>query len=161
MSLAIREARAGDAALVFGFIVELAEYEKLGQEVRATESDVAALLFQDAPRAYALIAEWNGAPCGFALYFYSFSTFRGRHGIYLEDLFVRESHRGKGVGKALLAHLARLARENDCARLEWQVLDWNTQSIAFYESLGARPIDGWTVFRLTDGALDKLADSAR
>ena len=161
MSLAIRPAGKGEAALVFGFIVELAEYEKLRSEVRATVADIDRLLFSDAPRAFALIAEWNGAPCGFALYFYSFSTFRGRHGIYLEDLFVRESHRGKGIGKALLGHLAALAQKEDCARLEWQVLDWNAPSIAFYESLGARPIEGWTVFRLTDDALHKLADSAR
>jgi diamine N-acetyltransferase len=155
----IREARAGEAALVLGFIVELAEYEKLAHEVRAKKEDIEALLFGEAPKAYALIAEWNGAPCGFALYFYTFSTFRGRHGLYLEDLFVRESHRGKGIGKALLARLARLARDKDCARLEWQVLDWNAPSIAFYESLGARPIDGWTVYRLTDGALAALAES--
>lgn len=157
MSLSIREARPGESALVYGFIVELAEYEKLAHEVRAKEEDIAALLFCPTPKAFALIAEWNGAPCGFALYFYTFSTFRGRHGIYLEDLFVRESQRGKGVGKALLARLAQIARAEDCARLEWQVLDWNAPSIAFYESLGARPIDGWTVYRLTDRALDALA----
>lgn len=160
MSLAIREARAQDSALVLRFIVELADYEKLAHEVRAREEDIAALLFCDSPKAYALIAEWDGAPCGFALYFYTFSTFRGRHGIYLEDLFVRESHRGKGIGKALLARLASVARAKDCARLEWQVLDWNAPSIAFYESLGARPLDGWTVYRLTDGALEALAEQA-
>ncbi len=160
MSLAIREARAQDSALVLRFIVELADYEKLAHEVRAREEDIAALLFCDSPKAYALIAEWDGAPCGFALYFYTFSTFRGRHGIYLEDLFVRESHRGKGIGKALLARLASIARSQDCARLEWQVLDWNAPSIAFYESLGARPLDGWTIYRLTDGALEALAEQA-
>lgn len=160
-NLVIREARADEAGLVLGFVIELAAYEKLAHEVRATEDAIAALLFCEHPKAFALIAEWDGAPCGFALHFYNFSTFRGRHGIYLEDLFVRETHRGRGIGKALLARLAAIARAEDCARLEWQVLDWNAPSIAFYKSLGARPNDGWTTFRLTDEALATLADNAR
>lgn len=160
MSLAIREAKRDDSALIHRFIVDLAAYENLADEVRAVEADIEAVLFCAEPKAFALVAEWNGEPCGFALYFFNFSTFRGRHGIYLEDLFVSEPHRGKGVGKALLARLALIARSADCVRLEWQVLNWNAPSIAFYESMGARPLDGWTVYRLTDGELARLAESA-
>jgi GNAT superfamily N-acetyltransferase len=159
MSLVIRDAAPADTALVFSFICELAEYERLAAEVVATEQGVARALFGERPRVFALIAEWEGAPCGLALYFFNFSTFAGRHGIYLEDLFVRASHRGKGIGKALLARLARIAAENDCARLEWSVLDWNAPSIAFYKSLGAVPMDEWTVYRLTGPALASLAKS--
>jgi GNAT superfamily N-acetyltransferase len=159
MSLVIRDAAPTDTALVFSFIRELAAYERLAAEVVATEQGVARALFGERPRVFALIAEWEGAPCGFALYFFNFSTFAGRHGIYLEDLFVRASHRGKGIGKALLARLARIAGENDCARLEWSVLDWNAPSIAFYKSLGAVPMDEWTVYRLTGPALASLAKS--
>ena len=157
MTLRIRNATAGDAALVRDLIRELAVYERLEHEAVATQQDLEAALFCASPRVFALIAEWDGAPCGFALWFFNFSTFRGRHGVYLEDLFVRDSHRGRGVGKALLARLARIAGDNACARLDWQVLDWNAPSIAFYRSLGARAMDEWTTFRLDGAALAALA----
>ena len=157
MTIQIRPAVAGDEALILGFIRELAEYEKLAHEVVASEADLTATLFCDAPKAFALIAEQDGEAVGFALYFFNFSTFLGKHGLYLEDLYVRESARGKGAGKALLAELARIALENDCGRMEWWVLDWNTPSIEFYKSLGATPMDEWTVFRLTDEPLANLA----
>lgn len=157
MTLAIRPAAPADAALIFSFIRELAEYEKLTTDVATNETEIASALFGPNPRVFCDIAEWNGKPAGFALWFYNFSTFRGRHGIYLEDLFVRPDFRGKGIGKALLANLARRAVAEGCARVEWWVLDWNTPSIAFYQSLGARPMDDWTVFRLTGAALEKLA----
>lgn len=161
MSLTIRSAAAGDEALIHGFIRELAIYEKLEHAVVATPADVKRALFGADPKAFAIIAEWDGEPCGFALYFFNYSTFVGRHGVYLEDLFVRETHRGKGIGKALLAELARIAKANDCGRLEWSVLDWNAPSIAFYRSLGAVPMDEWTVFRLADDALARLAEGRR
>lgn len=160
MSLSIRNAAAGDEALIHAFIRELAIYEKLEHAVVATPADVKRALFGADPKAFAIIAEWDGEPCGFALYFFNYSTFVGRHGVYLEDLFVRETHRGKGIGKALLAELARIAKANDCGRLEWSVLDWNAPSIAFYKSLGAVPMDEWTVFRLADDALARLAKEA-
>ena len=157
MSLSIRPARPGDAALVFGFVRELAAYERLAHEVDADEAMIDAALFGETPRVFCDIAEWEGEPVGFALWFYNFSTFRGRHGIYLEDLFVRESARGRGIGKALLAALAARCRDEGLARLEWWVLDWNAPSIAFYESLGAVPMDEWTVMRVTGEALERLA----
>jgi len=155
--LVLREARAADAALVFEFISALAEYEKLAHDVVTSEAEIAAKLFGPNPRVFCDIAEWNGAPAGFALWFYNFSTFRGRHGIYLEDLFVKPEMRGHGIGKALLANLAKRAVAQDCARVEWSVLDWNTPSIDFYKSLGAVPMDEWTTFRLTGDALAALA----
>jgi GNAT superfamily N-acetyltransferase len=157
MNLTIRTAARGDAPLILDFIRDLAVYERLVDAVVASVADIERALFGDHPKVFALIAEWDGAPCGFALYFFNFSTFAGRHGVYLEDLFVLESHRGKGVGKALLAGLARIAIDNDCARLEWSVLDWNAPSIAFYKSLGAVPMDEWTVYRLAGDALGALA----
>lgn len=157
MTLKIRKAAKGDAPLILQFIRELAVYEKLADAVVASDADIDRALFGDNAKAFALVAEWNGEPCGFALYFFNFSTFVGKHGVYLEDLFVRESHRGLGIGKALLARLARIAKENDCGRLEWSVLDWNAPSIAFYKSLGAAPMDEWTIFRMTGAALDRLA----
>ncbi len=160
MTLNIRKAEPGDAALILQFIRELAVYEKLADEVVAREADLVRTLFGREPKVFALIAEWNGAACGFALYFFNFSTFLGRHGVYLEDLFVRESHRGKGIGKALLARLAGVALENDCGRLEWSVLDWNAPAIDFYKSLGAAPMDEWTVYRLTGEALAALGRQA-
>ncbi|MBU6445746.1 MAG: GNAT family N-acetyltransferase [Alphaproteobacteria bacterium] len=156
MSATIRPAAPDDAALIHAFICELAEYEKLSHDVRASEADIARSLFCETPRVFCDIAEWNGEAAGFALWFYNFSTFRGRHGIYLEDLFVRPQFRGHGLGKALLVNLAARAVREGCARVEWAVLDWNAPSIAFYRSLGARPMDEWTVFRLTGEALEKL-----
>jgi GNAT superfamily N-acetyltransferase len=147
--LNLRKADPTDAALIFALVCELAEYERLAHEVTATEADIAAELFGPEPRVFCDIAEWDGVPAGFALWFYNYSTFRGRCGIYLEDLFVRPEHRGRGIGKALLANLARRCAAEGLARLEWAVLDWNAPSIAFYESLGARPMSEWTVYRLT------------
>lgn len=157
MSLVIRRAVPKDGALVFSFIRELAAYERLSDEVSAREADITAALFAAVPRVFCDIAEWNGEAAGFALWFYNFSTFRGRHGLYLEDLFVRPQLRGRGIGKALLVHLARRAVTEGCARLEWSVLTWNSPSIAFYESLGAKRQEGWYGYRLADAALLHLA----
>lgn len=157
MTLTIRQAVKGDGRLVLSFIRELAAYERLEHEVVADLSAIDQTLFAVDPKVFALIAEWEGEPCGFALYFFNYSTFLGRHGIYLEDLFVSESRRGRGIGKSLLARLAQIAKENDCGRLEWWVLDSNTPAIEFYKSLGALPMRDWTVFRLTGDALDVLA----
>ena len=154
--LRIRPATKADGELVFSFIRDLAAYEKLLDDVVATPADIERALFAPHPRVFCDIAEWDGAPAGFALWFYNFSTFRGRHGIYLEDLFVRPAFRGKGIGKALLQNLAKRAVAEGCARVEWWVLDWNEPSIKFYESLGAIPMEEWTVFRLTGDALKKL-----
>ncbi|MGJ3265368.1 MAG: N-acetyltransferase family protein [Salinarimonas sp.] len=160
MTLEIRPARPGEAPLVHAFVRELAAYERLSHEVDATVAMLDAALFGENPRVFCDIAEWEGEPVGFALWFYNFSTFRGRHGIYLEDLFVRESVRGRGIGKALLAGLAARCRAEGLARLEWWVLDWNAPSIAFYRSLGAVPMDEWTVMRVTGEALEGLAAAA-
>jgi GNAT superfamily N-acetyltransferase len=152
----IRAATAADGAVVYSFIRDLAEYERLLDDVDATQAGIEKALFGPTPRAFCDIAEWNGAPAGFALWFYNFSTFRGRHGIYLEDLFVRPAYRGHGIGKELVLNLARRAVRENCARVEWSVLDWNEPSIKFYESLGAIPMEEWTIFRLTGEALKKL-----
>lgn len=160
MTLKIRNAVKSDAPQILQFIRDLAAYEKLSHDVVANLADIDRTLFGANPKAFALIAEWDGKPCGLALYFFNFSTFLGKHGVYLEDLFVPEKFRGKGIGKALLVRLAQIARENDCGRLEWSVLDWNEPSIAFYKSLGAVPMDEWTVYRLTGAALSKLAGVA-
>ena len=157
MTLSIRTAKIGDGALILRFIRDLAAYEKLADAAVASIADIDRALFCASPKAFALIAEWNGAPCGFALYFFNFSTFLGKHGVYLEDLFVPEIHRGKGIGKALLVRLAQIAKDNDCGRLEWSVLDWNAPSIAFYKSLGAISMDEWTIYRLAGDALADLA----
>ena len=155
MSLLIRRARRDEAGVVLALIRELADYEKLSHE--ATEADIADALFGDRPQLYCAIAEWNGEAVGFAVWFVNFSTFSGRHGIYLEDLFVRPSHRGKGIGKALLTNLARECAANGWSRLQWAVLDWNAPSIAFYKSLGAVMMDDWTLCRVTGEALTRLA----
>lgn len=155
----IRPAARADSALVFSFIRELAEYEKMSDDVVTNEAEIASALFGPNPRVFCDIAEWDGKPAGFALWFYNFSTFRGRHGIYLEDLFVRPGLRGHGIGKALLVNLAKRCVAERCARFEWSVLDWNTPSIEFYESLGARHTKGWLPFRLTGPALENLAAS--
>ncbi|MBR0717026.1 GNAT family N-acetyltransferase [Bradyrhizobium liaoningense] len=157
MSINIRRARPDEAGLVLAFVRELAEYEKLLHELEATEADIANALFGENPRLFCEIAEWNGEPVGFAAWFVNFSTFSGRHGIYLEDLFVRPAHRGKGIGKALLVHLANECLANGWSRLQWSVLDWNTPSIDFYKSLGAVMMDDWTLCRVTGDALTKLA----
>ena len=161
MSLMIRRARPDEAGLVFSLVRELADYEKLLHEVHASEADIAEALFGVNPRLTCDIAEWNGEPAGFAVWFVNFSTFAGRHGIYLEDLFVRPALRGKGIGKALLVHLAKQCLANGWSRLQWAVLDWNAPSIAFYKSLGAELMDEWTICRVSGEALSALAQGAR
>ena len=160
LSLSIRPAARADAALILTLVGELAEYERLAHEVDATEARLAAALFGENPRVFCAIAEWDGVPAGFALWFYSFSTFRGRHGIHLEDVFVRPALRGRGIGMALLVDLARRCVAEDLARLEWGVLDWNEPAIAFYRRLGAVAMEGWTKNRLDGGALAALAGRA-
>ncbi len=157
MALVIRPVRAGEAALVRQFVRELAEYEKLLHEVEATEAMIEAALFGPQPRIFCDLAEWDGTPAGFALWFLNFSTFSGRSGIYLEDLFVRPAFRGKGIGKALMVHLARRCVAEGWGRLQWSVLDWNTPSIDFYKSLGGVLMDEWTVVRVSGDALKRLA----
>lgn len=159
MTLAIRSATPADLPLIAQFIRDLADYEKLAHEVRFDEAKLGAKLFGPRPYAEVLIGEIDGEAQGFALFFHNFSTFEGRPGIYLEDLFVRPAARGSGLGKALLAHLAELCVTRDCARLEWSVLDWNAPAIGFYQSLGARLMDEWTVMRVDGDALTKLAAS--
>lgn len=160
MTLVIRPAVPADAALVADLVRELAAYESLEHEAVATPADFAAALFGPAPRVFCDIAEWNGAPAGLALWFYNFSTFVGRHGIYLEDLFVRPEMRGHGLGKALLARLARRCVEEGLGRLDWQVLDWNEPSIRFYEAQGAEIKRAWLPARVSGEALAALAASA-
>ena len=159
--LTIRSARPGDGPLIHELVRGLAEYERLAHELEATPAQFEAALFGPSPRAFCDIAEWeqdgSRTAAGLALWFYNFSTFRGRHGIYLEDLFVRPEHRGRGIGKALLVRLAQRCVEESLPRLEWSVLDWNQPAIEFYRSLGAKPMDEWTVFRLTDAALAQLS----
>src|ERR1700723_3789912 len=161
MSLTIRRARPDEAGVVYSLIREFAEYERLSHEVEATEKMIADALFCENPRLFCDIAEWNGEVVGFAVWFINFSTFSGRSGIYLEDLFVRPALRGKGIGKALLTHLAKECVVNDWSRLQWSVLDWNEPSIAFYKSLGAVLMDEWTVCRVNGAALTALAQGRR
>ena len=153
----IRAATVGDVSLILGFIRELAAYERLSDEVVATEASLASTLFGPRPAAEVLIAELDGAPVGFALFFTSYSTFLGRPGIYLEDLFVRPDARGRGIGRDLLARIARIALDRGCGRLEWSVLDWNVDAIGFYEKVGAVAMDDWTTYRLTGEDLARLA----
>lgn len=156
----IRRATPTDIPTIAELIRALADYERLAHEVVLDEALLRDHLFGPRPYAEVILAERAGAVVGFALFFHNYSTFLGRPGIYLEDLFVRPEHRGAGHGKALLAHLARLAVERGCGRLEWSVLDWNEPSIAFYKSLGAAAMDEWTVYRLTGDALSALASGA-
>jgi GNAT superfamily N-acetyltransferase len=155
--VAIRAAAPGDAGLILAFIRELAEYEKLSHEVKAGEDDVRELLFAPHPRAFCDVAEIDAEPVGFAFWFYNVSTFEGRCGIYLEDLFVRPAARGRGAGKALLAHLARRCVDENLRRIQWAVLDWNAPSIAFYDSLGATARTEWITRQLSGEALAALA----
>ncbi len=148
-SLEIRAATPDDVPLILSFVRELAEYERLSHEVVATEYTLRESLFGERRGAEVVIGYHEGTPAGFALFFHSFSTFLGKPGIYLEDLYVRPEFRGAGIGRALLAHLARLARERGCGRLEWSVLDWNEPAIGFYSKIGASPVSGWTVYRVT------------
>lgn len=155
----LRAATRDDVPLILTFIRELADYEREPDAVQADEATLAANLFGERPGAEVVIAEADGRPAGFALFFHNFSTWLGRRGLYLEDLFVRPEFRGRGVGLMLMAYLARLAVERGCGRFEWSVLDWNTPAIDFYRSLGAVPMDAWTVQRMTGDALQALAAS--
>ena len=157
--IAVRAATPADLPLIAALIRDLAEYEKLAHEVRFADADLAQHLFGARPYAEVAIGEADGAAQGFALFFHNFSTFEGKPGIWLEDLYVRPAARGGGLGKALLAHLAALAAARGCARLEWSVLDWNAPSIAFYRALGARALDEWTTMRLDGAALARLGES--
>lgn len=159
MILSIRPAVPGDEGLVLQFIHALAMYENLSHEVEASEADLKRDLFGSNPRIFCDIAEWDGQAAGFALWFYNYSTFRGRHGLYLEDLFVSPEFRGKGIGKALLQQLAARCAREGLGRLEWWVLDWNAPSIEFYRSQGARLMDEWTVCRVDGDALASLGAS--
>ncbi|WP_373476823.1 N-acetyltransferase family protein [Sphingorhabdus sp.] len=164
MTLSIRPAKPADLPLIAQFIRDLADYERLAHEVRFDEAELGERLFGQSaggrPYAEVLIGEVDGAAQGFALFFHNFSTFEGKPGIYLEDLFVRPEARGVGLGKAFLQRLAQLAVERDCARLEWWVLDWNEPAIRFYKMLGAKPMDEWTTFRVDGDALTALAGDA-
>ncbi|NCC56272.1 MAG: GNAT family N-acetyltransferase [Synergistales bacterium] len=153
----LREAAAEDVPVLLSLIRELAVYEKLTDQVTATEESMKLSLFGIRPGAEALLGELDGEPVAYAVYFHNYSTFAGRLGLYLEDVYVKPELRGKGMGKVILSYLARLAKERGCARFEWSVLDWNEPSIRFYRSLGAVPLDGWTIFRMTGEALDRLA----
>lgn len=154
--LRIREAGSGDGTILFQFIMELAVYEKLSHEVVATAEDIEQRLNAPHAKLFGLIAEEDGKPIGMALYFYNFSTFRGRHGIYIEDLYVQPQYRGSGAGTKMLQRLGQIAKANDCARIEWWVLDWNAPAIGFYKKLGAEAMDEWTVYRLEGAALGAL-----
>lgn len=156
MSLTIRKAIKEDCPLILQFIKELAEYEKLSHEVVATKELLEESLFES-PKAQALIGEHEGEPACFAVYFYNYSTFQGRPGIYLEDLFVRTEHRGKGYGKAMLSRLAQIAVEESCGRFEWSVLDWNKPAKDFYESLGAHHKKSWEIYSIQGKELSELA----
>lgn len=156
----LRLAIAEDAPLILEFIRELAHYEKMSDQVVATEELLLDTLFTQ-KRAEVLIGEYQGNPVAFALFFHNFSTFIGKPGIYLEDLYVKENYRGMGFGKKILTALAQLAKERDCGRLEWACLNWNTPSIGFYKSLGSTPMNEWTVYRLQGEALDHMAEGIR
>jgi GNAT superfamily N-acetyltransferase len=157
MDIKIRRATERDVPLILDLIKGLAEYERLAHEVTASETGLRQSLFGASPGAEVIIAEADSEPAGFALFFHNFSTFVGKRGLYLEDLFVKPAWRGKGVGRRLLVHLAQLAIERDCGRLEWAVLDWNEPAIRFYRGLGAQPMHDWTVFRLAGDTLHQLA----
>jgi GNAT superfamily N-acetyltransferase len=156
----IRAARVEDVPIILQLICDLATYERAPNEVTATKDQLAEVLFGKRPVAEVLLAFEGKSPVGFAVFFYNFSTWLGRPGLYLEDLFVKPEKRGKGYGRALLVELAKIARDRGCGRMEWAVLDWNEPAIKFYRALGAEPMDEWTVFRLTRGGIAKLANAA-
>jgi GNAT superfamily N-acetyltransferase len=158
--LSIRPATPQDARLILDFIRDLAEYERAPEAAVATEADLLRDGFGPNPKFQCVIAEWDGAPAGFAFYFYNYSTWQGRPGLYLEDLFVRPQYRGKSIGKALLVHLAQVAVRENCGRFQWQVLDWNTPAIQFYESLGARKLTEWLTMRVEDEDIESLAQQS-
>jgi GNAT superfamily N-acetyltransferase len=155
----IRPARVGDVPIILELIRDLATYERAPNEVTATEEQLVDVLFGERPAAEVLLAFEEQSPVGFAVYFYNFSTWLGRHGLYLEDLFVKPEKRGKGYGRALLVELAKIAWDRGCGRMEWAVLDWNEPAVKFYHALGAKPMDEWTVFRLTRDGIENLAGS--
>jgi GNAT superfamily N-acetyltransferase len=157
-SFVLREASVADVPLILSFIRELADYEKLSHEVVATEAVLRESLFGNRRVAEVVLGYYRDEPTAFALFFHNFSTFLGQQGIYLEDLYVKPRMRGRGIGKIMLAYLARLARERDCGRLEWWVLDWNEPAWRFYRSIGARAMDEWTVHRITGDSLEELAE---
>lgn len=159
-NFAIRPATAADVPIILELIRALATYERAPNEVTATEDGLNKVLFGEKPAAEVLLAFENETAVGFAVFFHNFSTWLGRPGLYLEDLFVRPEDRGKGYGRALLIHLAKIARDRGCGRMEWAVLDWNDAAIQFYRKLGAKPMDDWTVFRLKRDGIAKLADAA-
>jgi GNAT superfamily N-acetyltransferase len=154
--LSIRPSTEDDVPLILDFIRALADYEKMSGEVSATEADLRESLFGDRHAAECILAFWKGEPAGFAVYFHNYSTFLGRAGLYLEDLFVRPEFRGHGIGKSLLLHLVEVAKKRKCGRFEWAVLDWNTPAIEFYKRLGARTMDEWTIFRMDEKTLEDL-----
>jgi len=158
-NIEIREATLEDIPVIFNFIKELAIYEKAEHEVITSEADIEKTLFSDSATAYALIALIDEVAVGFSVYFYNYSTWLGKNGLYLEDLYVSQEHRGAGVGKALLKHLAKIAVKNNCGRFEWSVLDWNEPAIKFYQSIGAKPQDEWIIYRLDGKALKEFAKS--
>jgi GNAT superfamily N-acetyltransferase len=154
--LKIKKARIKDVPLILSLIKELAEYEKLTHEVVTTEKDLRKYLFGSKKYAEVLLAHYNNEPVGMALFFHNYSTFKGKPGLYLEDLYVKPQFRGKGIGKSLLLQLIKLADKRDCSRVEWAVLDWNQPAIDFYTKLGAEPLDSWKIFRLTKDKIKKL-----
>lgn len=156
--ITLRTANENDTPIILSLIKELAEYEKLSHEVLADENKLKTTLFGEKKFAEVIIADYKNEPAGFALFFHNYSTFLGKPGIYLEDLYVKTDLRGKGIGKILLTYLGRLAVERNCGRIEWAVLDWNEPSIQFYINLGAKPMDEWTVFRVTGDSIKNLAD---
>lgn len=156
--VSLRFATPADVGLIFEFICGLADYEKLAHEVVTDEEGLRQSLFGDRPAAEVVLADFDGEPAGFAIFFHNYSTFLGRPGLYLEDLYVKPDLRGHGIGHALLSRLAAIALERGCGRFEWSVLDWNEPAIRFYENIGAKAMEGWTVFRMTGEALSKLAD---
>lgn len=155
----IKKADVNDTSTIVMFIKYLAEYEKLTHQVSVTEELLKQTLFRSNTNAFVLIASYNNKPVGFALYFFNFSTFIGKPGLYLEDLFVLPEMRAKGIGKLLLIELAKIAKENNCGRFEWSVLDWNTPAINFYKKLGAMPMEEWTIFRMDEEKFTKLANN--
>jgi GNAT superfamily N-acetyltransferase len=157
IGLTLRFAEANDVPVILELIKELADYEKLSHEVVATEENLKKSLFGDHPLAEVIIADYLSKPVGFSLFFHNFSTFLGQPGIYIEDIYIKAEHRGMGIGKTILVSLARLAVERGCGRIEWSVLDWNINALNFYNDLGARAMDGWTVFRLTGEKLSNLS----
>ena len=154
-----RQVTPEDISLILDFVKELAEFEKLAHEVTATEDNISKTFFGDNPRVHAMIAEVDGQGAGIAIYFYNYSTFQGKYGIYIEDVFVREEYRGLGIGKQFFQKLSQQAVDEDCGRVQWWVLDWNKPAIDFYEKMGAKAMDEWVVYRLEDEAITKVANS--